>query len=116
MIGPMNRREFAESVMTAALVPLLGPAVVPSPGWWDAPASAGARTALAAADGLDAAAEALAGVVRALYGSRLDDADMAAITRQIRAALGRGELMRKVDLANGDEPDFVFTAPWDTAR
>jgi len=110
----MNRREFAESVMTAALVPWLGPAVVPPAGWWEAPASAGVRTALAAAAGPDAVAEALAGVIRAQYGSRLGEADLAAVTRQIRATLDRAEQMRKVDLANGDEPDFVFTAPWDT--
>ena len=99
----MNRRAFAESVVAAAIVPLLGPGVPRLPrGWWTAaPASADP-------DGL---AEALAGVVRAQYADRLGAEDLATVTRQIRTALGRAEEMRKVDLANGDEPDFVFSAP-----
>ncbi len=108
----LNRREFAESVMTAALVPLLGGAVVPAPaGWWQALAAPAAGGSPALGDDLDAMAESLAGVIRAQYGARLSEADVATVTRQIRNALERAEQMRKVDLANGDEPDFVFSAP-----
>ena len=112
----LNRREFAESVM-AALVPLLGAGVGPLPGaWWDAAASAGAKAAGSAAGDLDAVAQSLAGVIRVQYGSRLGDADLATITRQIRAALERAEQMRQVELGNGDEPDFVFAAPGDAPQ
>ena len=106
----MSRRDFAESVMTAALVPLLGAGVVPlAPGWWErgAPATAAALRA----GELDALAEALAGALRVQYGDRLSEADIATVTRHVRAALDRAEQMRKVELANGDEPDFVFAAP-----
>jgi hypothetical protein len=100
----MSRREFAGSVMLAALVPVLGlKAAPPAVGWWE-PAVA------AAGDDMDALARALGEVVRARYGSRLSEADLATVTRQIRNGLERAEQVRKVDLANGDEPDFVFAA------
>lgn len=44
------------------------------------------------------------------YGDRLSEADLAVVTRQIEAGLERAEKVRKVPLANGDEPDFVFSA------
>lgn len=107
----MTRRDFAESVMTAALVPLLGAGIQPlAPGWWQA-AAPGAAGGTAGPGDLDALAEALASAVRAQYGDRLSEADLATVTRQVRAALDRAEQMRKVELANGDEPDFVFSAP-----
>jgi hypothetical protein len=112
----LNRREFAESVMTAALVPLLGTGVAPLPsGWWQG-ASSAAGTPPSLDGDLDTVAQSLAGVIRAQYGDRLGDADIAAITRQIRSALERAEQMRKVDLANADEPDSVFSAPGDAPR
>jgi hypothetical protein len=104
----MNRRKFAESVLAAALVPMLGGSA-PAAAWWSG--SPAVQQALAADGDLDALADALAGVVRAQYGDRLPAEDLAAVTGQIRSALGRAEEMRGVDLANGDEPDFVFTAP-----
>ena len=106
----MNRREFTESVLVAALVPVLGAAPLPPvpPGWWTG--SAAVRQALGEGGDLDALADALAGVVRAQYGERLGAEDIKTVTRQIRNALGRAEEMRAVELANGDEPDFVFTA------
>jgi hypothetical protein len=103
----MKRRDFAESILTAALVPLLGTAGQPAGGWWQTVLCSGAAPV---ADELDAHARALAGAVRASYGSRLSQDDLTVITRQIHNALERAQQMRKVDLANGDEPDFVFTA------
>jgi hypothetical protein len=116
----LNRREFAESVMTAALVPLLGTGMAPLPsGWWQA-ASAGAGMTPGLTPGLEGdlegVARSLAGVVRAQYGDRLSEAEITTITRQIRSALERAEQMRRIDLANGDEPDFVFSAPGDPPR
>jgi hypothetical protein len=57
-----------------------------------------------------ALAKALAGVIRAQYGFRLSARDLDTITRQIRSGLERVDQLRKLDLANGDEPDFVFAA------
>ena len=74
---------------------------------------------MAAVDDPGALARALAGVVRAQYGARLSRADLATITKQIQASLDRAAQIRKVELANGDEPDFVFTAlpaPGDSPR
>lgn len=104
-MSEVSRREFTGSMLAAALLPLLGPATPPA-AWWDsAAASAGA------APDLDTLARSLAQVVRTQYGDRLSTPDLESITRQIRQALDRAEQMRRIDLANGDEPDFVFSAP-----
>ena len=106
----MNRRSFAESVALAALAPLLG--VAP----------AGLRLETAAAGGLlggatppggddpGALARALADAIRVQYGSRLETSELETITHQIQASLERADQIRKIELANGDEPDFVFSA------
>ncbi len=92
-------------MLLAALTPVFGVGTVPlRQGWWE-------HAIAPAGDDLDALAKALAEVVRVQYGDRLEPEDLATITRQIRTGLGRGEEMRKVELANGDEPDFVFSAP-----
>lgn len=97
----MNRREFAEAIALAAVAPLLGGAV--SPLRWPTPE-------LAAATDTPALAQALAGAIRAQYGDRLSEADLATITRQIETTLERAATLRKAPLTNGDEPDFVFSA------
>jgi hypothetical protein len=94
----MNRREFAETFALAALAPMLGAGFSP----------VGLVTP---ADGdPGAVAEALAAVIRAQYGDRLSDAELAAVTRQIATSLEHASKVRQVPLANGDEPDFVFSA------
>jgi hypothetical protein len=104
----VNRREFAESVALAALAPLLGVA----PAELGPVLGTGAVTgpARAVSDEPGALARALAEAIRVQYGSRLEEGDLATITRQIQASLDRAEQIRKVELANGDEPDFVFSA------
>lgn len=108
-MSDISRRAFTGSVLTSALAPLLGPGLLVFPGWWEP--QPGATAASPSPGDLEALAGALTGVVRAQYGERLTEADLAAITRHIRNALERAEQMRRVELANGDEPDFVFTAP-----
>ena len=99
----LNRREFAGSVLLAALAPVLGIGAAPSrEGWW-------VPAVEEAGDDLDKLAEALTEVVRVQYGERLGPEDLKTITRQIRTSLGRADEMRKVEIANGDEPDFVFS-------
>jgi len=101
----VNRREFAGSVVLAALLPVLGLEAAPArPSWWE-------RAVEQAGDDLDALAAALTEAVRVQYGDRLGPEDLKTITRQIKTGLTRAEEMRKVELANGDEPDFVFSAP-----
>jgi hypothetical protein len=93
-MSEMNRREFAECLALAALAPVLGTGVAPLglPGLEVAAADSGAL------------ARALAGAIRAEYGDRLSDPDLAVITRQIEAYLERAATLRKVRLANGDAP------------
>jgi hypothetical protein len=101
----LDRREFAGTVLLAALAPVLGiGAAPPRESWWESAVEQ-------AGDDLDRLAEALAEVVHVQYGDRLGPEDLKTITRQIRTSLARAEEMRKVELANGDEPDFVFSAP-----
>jgi hypothetical protein len=101
----LDRREFAGSLALAALAPLLR---------FDLPVfpHRGLDSAAPAipAGQVGPVAQALAGVLRAQYGARLSEADLASITRQIEAGLERAEKIRKVPLGNGDEPDFVFSA------
>ena len=107
-MSEMSRRDFAESLALAALVPLLGPGLGPIrwPGS-EAPAVLPAGVARPAPGAL---AKALAEAIRAQYGDRLSSADLAVVTRQIENGLERAEKVRKPALANGDGPDFVFSA------
>ena len=103
-MSELSRRSFAESLAVAALAPLIG--VRPEAirfGTWSAPASHPVLDA-------GSLAKALAEVIRRQYGSRLSAEDLTTITRQIQAGLERIDQLRKVELANGDEPDFVFSA------
>lgn len=101
----LSRRSFAESLALSALAPMIG--VRPETirlGQWGGPALA------PAGDEPGALAKALAEVIRQQYGSRLSAADLSTITNQIQTGLERVDQLRKVELANGDEPDFVFSA------
>jgi hypothetical protein len=102
-VSELSRREFAEAVALAALAPVLGSA--PAHLRLPPPDAAGA-----AAPEPGALARALVGAIRAQYGDRLSPADLATVTRQIEAGLERAEKIRKMPLANGDEPDFVHSA------
>jgi hypothetical protein len=103
-VTELSRRSFAESLAMAALAPLIGvpPESIRLP----------LRTASESlAEHPGTLATALAEVIRTQYGSRLSSDDLITITSQIQAGLERVDQLRKVDLANGDEPDFVFAAP-----
>jgi hypothetical protein len=107
-MSEMNRREFAEAIALAALVPVLGAGVGPIR--WPGPLAAATPAAGLAAREPSALAKALAGAIRAQYGDRLTEADLAVVTRQIETGLERAEKVRKAALSNGDEPDFVYSA------
>jgi hypothetical protein len=108
-MSELNRREFAEALALAALAPMLGAAAGPLQ-WNPLVAASLADAAGAAGHEPGSLAKALAGAIRAQFGERLSEADLATVTRQIEASLERAEKVRKVPLANGDEPDFVFSA------
>jgi hypothetical protein len=105
MSAGLTRRSFTESIVLAALAPAVGvrPDAMIAP---YAPSSV--EVVESAAPG--ALARALAQVIRAQYGARLSKADLTAVTGQIQSSLDRAASIRKVDLANGDEPDFVYSA------
>ncbi|HEV8177282.1 MAG TPA: hypothetical protein VGP44_06290 [Gemmatimonadales bacterium] len=102
-MSTLSRRSFAESLAVAALAPLIGvrPETIRLGAWPPAPSHS--------ASDPGAVAKALAEVIRRQYGSRLSAADLATVTRQIQTGLERVSELRKVELANGDEPDFVFS-------
>ena len=104
-MNELTRRAFAESLAMAALAPVLGvtPGSIPVLDW-----SPPADSVHAPAGAL---AKALAGAIRAQYGSRLSAKALTTITDQIQSGLERVERLKKVPLANGDEPDFVFSVP-----
>jgi hypothetical protein len=104
-MSDISRRSFAESLAAAALAPLIGspPESIRVPRW------RGGLDPLREDPG--ALAKSLTEAIRAQYGSRLSSQDLAGIARQIQAGLERVEQLKKVELSNGDEPDFVFGAP-----
>jgi hypothetical protein len=100
----ISRRAFAESLAVAALAPLVGPS--------SAHASFAPEAALPALPPPDgpALARALTEVVRLQYGSRLTTEDLETVRKQIESGLERAERVRTVAIANGDDPDVVFSA------
>lgn len=108
----MKRRDFAESLARAALVPLLGPeaARFRLEPWIGSAVAVVPPTSASGSGESGPLARALAEAIRAQYGGRLDPGDLARITLQIQTSLERSEQVRKIDLTNGDEPDLVFSA------
>ncbi len=104
-MNELSRRSFAESLAVAALAPVIGvrPESIRLAGWDGGVPHPGPKEP-------GALAKALAEVIRSQYGSRLSARDLATVTRQIQTGLERIDQLRKVQLANGDEPDFVFSA------
>jgi hypothetical protein len=100
----ISRRAFAESLAVAALAPLVGPS--------SAHASFAPEAALPVLPPPDgpALARALTEVVRLQYGSRLTTEDLETVRKQIESGLERAERVRTVAIANGDDPDVVFSA------
>jgi hypothetical protein len=112
-----TRREFARTLAAIATTPFLFSGL------------AGARTReLAAADPPDLLAlipaqpqaqppekplpeaEALAELARIQYGKNLSDDQMAEVKRSLSSRFRASEAMKKIKLANGDEPAFIFSA------
>jgi hypothetical protein len=90
--GP-TRREFAQALALLA-APVLG----------------GSAAAQQPADPAAAPADALTELARSRYGKHLTEDDLKNVKRSIQRGQLGAELLRKVKLANGDEPAFIFTA------
>jgi hypothetical protein len=101
----LSRRSFAEALALAALAPVLNakPEMIRLAGW----PAAGMDSAPGTPGEL---ARALTGVIRVQYGKRLSSKDLSSIAKQIQSGLERVDRLKKFELANGDEPDFMFTA------
>lgn len=105
----VDRREFTRASILTAVAAVAGsgaprrdpPATAPAAA---APAAPGAQQSQEPS----AEARALGEWVRARYGERLSDAEVADIVRDIDAGLRRAARLNAPALANADEPDFVF--------
>ena len=89
-----SRREFAAAVALLAAAPLAALAADKKP----------------EVDPLTAAGEALAAAARARFGKHLTAEQLVEVEKSIRAGVFRAELLKKIPLANGDEPAFAFSA------
>lgn len=49
-------------------------------------------------------------IVKRRYGQHLSEAQLEEILQELNFRVGAGEALRKFPLANGDEPDFIFSA------
>jgi len=112
---PITRRAFAQRAGVAALMPIVVglPHMAPAEA---AEAKAGpARRRAGAPQEIQEAEEppgvdALLDHVRALYGERLTDSDLAVIRDSIASNLRSGLELREVPLANSDGPAIFFQA------
>ena len=95
-----NRRQFVKAVAASAAAPALGLA----------PELVVAGDEPKRADTSRDVARALAEVVRARHGKRLDAALVQRVRLRIGGSLRSAQALDGVPLSNGDEPDFVFFA------
>jgi len=112
-----TRREFARTLAALAALPFLGAGK--GSGSAEKATSAPALNLLTmAAEVMQAQApekplpeaEALAEVARIQYGKNLTDDQMVEIKRSLSGRFRAAEAMKKIKLANGDEPAFIFSA------
>ena len=100
----LSRRLFAESLAAVALAPILqvAPGSIRVAAWTEPISSSPPEKA-------GALAKALTEAIRTQYGSRLSAKDLRTIAQQVQHGLERVDQLKKLELANGDEPDFVFS-------
>ncbi len=112
---PITRREFAQRAGVAALVPIVVglPHIAPGMDPEAEAGPAGRRTGAPQEiqeDEEPPGVDALIDHVRALYGERLTDSDLAVIRDGIAGNLRSGLRLREVPLANSDGPAIFFQA------
>lgn len=117
----LTRRDFAKAAVAAAVAPALAACAgtappdttpTPTPGV-PAPNPATAATTPAAPDRQEptAVARALMDVVRAQYGERMTEAEMAKVQRSISGVLATAERLRRFPLPISTEPTFFYRVP-----
>lgn len=112
----LSRRAFARAAVAAVAVPVLAP-LAACAGTPPQTAPAPAASPAAQPDSAAAAprpqeptplARALADAVRAQYGGRMTDAEMAKVQRGISGILQTAERLRQFPLPISTEPSFVY--------
>jgi hypothetical protein len=107
----LTRREFGTAAAAAASLSLLPAVALSSNSKLEAkPQETQTKPAQVTPEPPSPEAVALAGIVKLRYGSRLDDAALQDITHSLEGGLKTAAAMRKVDLANSDEPASLFRA------
>ena len=108
-----SRRAFAKTLAAAAAAPALLPAAVlgqtPTPTATPSPSPTGPTPTPTPAPP-SSAAEALTEVVRVRWGKNLTGEQLDSIAKAIDGRLRGADAMKKVALANADEPDVVYFA------
>ena len=107
MSAETPRRRFLKALAAAPLLPAAltqTPPVSPSPSPSASPEAPGP------------VADALGEVVRARYGAHLEAGELDQVKKNIADSLRNAEGLRKIPLANGDEPVTRFTARPPAAR
>ncbi len=108
---PTSRRAFAKTLATAAAAPALLPAAAAlGQAATPTPAAAGTPTPTPTPAPPSSAAEALTEVARIRWGKHLSGEQLGDIAKAIDGRLRAAEAMKKVKLANADEPDVVYAA------
>lgn len=88
---PITRRKFMKAAGLGAVAAASGPALAQ-----DQPRPARSQ------------AELLIDVVRARFGQHLSEAQLKSIQQRLSRQLATADQMKRTQLANGDEPAFVF--------
>ena len=118
----LTRRDFARAAVAAAVAPALAAcagtappetAPTPTPGVPAPNPTTAATTPAAAPDRQEptAVARALMDVIRAQYGERMTEAEMAKVQRSISGVLSTAERLRRFPLPISTEPTFFYRVP-----
>lgn len=116
----LTRRDFARAAVAAAVAPALAACATAAPGTGPASASPSASapapvaaTPAASANPQEptALARALMDAVRAQYGDRMTEAEMAKVQRSISGVLSTAERLRRFPLPIWAEPALVYRVP-----
>jgi hypothetical protein len=103
--APTTRRDFAKHLAALAVTPL---AAVPARSEVDDPPPATPKPT--PPDPATATADALLEVVRIRYGKHLNDEQLKAVHKSLQRGAASSAALRRIPLANGDEPSFTFHA------
>lgn len=118
----LSRRDFARAAVAAAVAPALAAcagtpppetAPTPTPGVPAPNPTTAATTPAAAPDRQEPTpvARALMDVIRAQYGERMTEAEMAKVQRSISGVLATAERLRRFPLPISTEPTFFYRVP-----